>query len=149
MPTSPAMPSTIRIRMLTPASASMAIHTATKMMVLPKFFFFQAEDGIRDHCVTGVQTCALQIFRSGGGAHAPDGAGVEARRRAGRMGARRSRAGAVGGRGAGRYGVAPRIPEERLRRPPPAPMRDYSFRRAWADVSPRVQNNLSLSSAPC
>ena len=22
-------------------------------------FFFQAEDGIRDHCVTGVQTCAL------------------------------------------------------------------------------------------
>src|SRR5260221_10981291 len=26
------------------------------------FFFFQAEDGIRDHCVTGVQTCALPIF---------------------------------------------------------------------------------------
>src|SRR5438034_10640755 len=25
-------------------------------------FFFQAEDGIRDHCVTGVQTCALPIF---------------------------------------------------------------------------------------
>src|SRR5260221_8887961 len=25
------------------------------------FFFFQAEDGIRDHCVTGVQTCALLI----------------------------------------------------------------------------------------
>src|SRR5947207_14253252 len=23
-------------------------------------FFFQAEDGIRDHCVTGVQTCALR-----------------------------------------------------------------------------------------
>src|SRR5260221_457408 len=23
------------------------------------FFFFQAEDGIRDHCVTGVQTCAF------------------------------------------------------------------------------------------
>src|SRR5438132_5050099 len=28
------------------------------------FFFFQAEDGIRDHCVTGVQTCALPIFSS-------------------------------------------------------------------------------------
>src|SRR5437588_2923017 len=28
------------------------------------FFFFQAEDGIRDHCVTGVQTCALPIFES-------------------------------------------------------------------------------------
>src|SRR5438034_10640126 len=25
------------------------------------FFFFQAEDGIRDHCVTGIQTCALPI----------------------------------------------------------------------------------------
>src|SRR5438034_4895372 len=28
------------------------------------FFFFQAEDGIRDHCVTGVQTCALPIYQS-------------------------------------------------------------------------------------
>ena len=27
------------------------------------FFFFQAEDGIRDRLVTGVQTCALPIFR--------------------------------------------------------------------------------------
>src|SRR5476649_2778540 len=26
-----------------------------------KIFFFQAEDGIRAHCVTGVQTCALPI----------------------------------------------------------------------------------------
>src|SRR5690348_17630634 len=26
------------------------------------FFFFQAEDGIRDGRVTGVQTCALPIF---------------------------------------------------------------------------------------
>src|SRR2546426_10786918 len=28
------------------------------------FFFFQAEDGIRDYKVTGVQTCALPISRS-------------------------------------------------------------------------------------
>src|SRR5260221_8554064 len=28
-------------------------------------FFFQAEDGIRDHCVTGVQTCALPILPNG------------------------------------------------------------------------------------
>src|SRR2546426_859797 len=28
------------------------------------FFFFQAEDGIRDYKVTGVQTCALPIFDS-------------------------------------------------------------------------------------
>ena len=27
------------------------------------FFFFQAEDGIRDSPVTGVQTCALPIFQ--------------------------------------------------------------------------------------
>src|SRR5258708_4403387 len=30
-------------------------------------FFFQAEDGIRDDLVTGVQTCALPISGSGGG----------------------------------------------------------------------------------
>src|SRR3989441_1464384 len=27
-----------------------------------RFFFFQAEDGIRDKLVTGVQTCALPIY---------------------------------------------------------------------------------------
>src|SRR5256885_9846829 len=32
-----------------------------------EFFFFQAEDGIRDYKVTGVQTCALPIF----GGHDP------------------------------------------------------------------------------
>ena len=35
--------------------------------VLVVFFFFQAEDGIRDHCVTGVQTCALPISFRGSG----------------------------------------------------------------------------------
>src|SRR5207237_1885985 len=30
------------------------------------FFFFQAEDGIRDSSVTGVQTCALPISRPHG-----------------------------------------------------------------------------------
>src|SRR2546430_1575803 len=29
------------------------------------FFFFQAEDGIRDLTVTGVQTCALPIYQAG------------------------------------------------------------------------------------
>src|SRR5437588_1150111 len=28
---------------------------------MPISFFFQADDGIRGHCVTGVQTCALPI----------------------------------------------------------------------------------------
>src|SRR2546427_12827346 len=46
------------------------------------FFFFQAEDGIRDLTVTGVQTCALPISSSGrrardardhGAAHLGDG----------------------------------------------------------------------------
>src|SRR5215204_7019101 len=36
-------------------------------MLIFFFFFFQAEDGIRDHCVTGVQTCALPIFLEGDG----------------------------------------------------------------------------------
>src|SRR5256885_2858174 len=40
------------------------------------FFFFQAEDGIRDYKVTGVQTCALPICHSPGGP-------AEAARRAG------------------------------------------------------------------
>ena len=30
------------------------------------FFFFQAEDGIRDDLVTGVQTCALPICAKNG-----------------------------------------------------------------------------------
>ena len=30
------------------------------------FFFFQAEDGIRDRLVTGVQTCALPISANSG-----------------------------------------------------------------------------------
>src|SRR2546421_4761523 len=33
------------------------------MDVIVFFFFFQAEDGIRDLIVTGVQTCALPIFK--------------------------------------------------------------------------------------
>src|SRR3712207_8441269 len=32
-------------------------------MLLYFFFFFQAEDGIRDIGVTGVQTCALPIYK--------------------------------------------------------------------------------------
>src|SRR5205807_5552481 len=30
--------------------------------MISQYFFFQAEDGIRDYKVTGVQTCALPIF---------------------------------------------------------------------------------------
>src|SRR6266705_6353364 len=34
------------------------------IIVLMCFFFFQAEDGVRDRTVTGVQTCALPISPS-------------------------------------------------------------------------------------
>src|SRR4030066_664479 len=35
------------------------------------FFFFQAEDGIRDSSVTGVQTCALPIWLFSSVSHQP------------------------------------------------------------------------------
>src|SRR5204862_5815879 len=35
--------------------------SASRSSDFPRFFFFQAEDGIRDLYVTGVQTCALPI----------------------------------------------------------------------------------------
>src|SRR5216683_2797854 len=38
-----------------------------KMVTSLVFFFFQAEDGIRDLIVTGVQTCALPICAARGG----------------------------------------------------------------------------------
>src|SRR5438093_12133267 len=40
-------------------------------------FFFQAEDGIRDWSVTGVQTCALPICQHGALASAPSAAGPQ------------------------------------------------------------------------
>src|SRR5438034_5632277 len=51
------------------ARAPSRMRSAIRMMKVAIFsildiFFFQAEDGIRDHCVTGVQTCALPICRS-------------------------------------------------------------------------------------
>src|SRR5258706_14838186 len=36
----------------------------TSYFLISSFFFFQAEDGIRDWSVTGVQTCALPISLS-------------------------------------------------------------------------------------
>src|SRR5256886_2198707 len=67
---------------------------------------FQAEDGIRDLTVTGVQTCALPIWREG---HEPDPRRSRSRRRPRREGGRRRerRRGRRGGRGA----VQARLPE--------------------------------------
>src|SRR5215813_14937418 len=41
----------------------MAFFVQILLVIIFVFFFFQAEDGIRDADVTGVQTCALPICR--------------------------------------------------------------------------------------
>src|SRR5256885_7429810 len=43
-------------------SAILIASVCTSSAIIYIFFFFQAEDGIRDYKVTGVQTCALPIF---------------------------------------------------------------------------------------
>src|SRR2546429_4079547 len=40
----------------------MSTKKVRKVTCIRFFFFFQAEDGIRDVAVTGVQTCALPIY---------------------------------------------------------------------------------------
>src|SRR5207248_7072600 len=54
------------------------------VLFLVCFFFFQAEDGIRDRTVTGVQTCALPIFWPGGAGFRPRGASTRPSRPLGR-----------------------------------------------------------------
>src|SRR5581483_12251998 len=43
--------------------AAQCYHTSRIYRISPFSFFFQAEDGIRDIGVTGVQTCALPILQ--------------------------------------------------------------------------------------
>src|SRR2546430_6395699 len=55
---------TSRARLCCPANAHNYPRCRLDSAMLPvlyRFFFFQAEDGIRDLTVTGVQTCALPI----------------------------------------------------------------------------------------
>src|SRR5258708_25028733 len=42
------------------SSSTLTLNNTISLILRP-FFFFQAEDGIRDDLVTGVQTCALPI----------------------------------------------------------------------------------------
>src|SRR2546426_5215873 len=50
----------------------LAAEATSHRQLREEFFFFQAEDGIRDYKVTGVQTCALPISdRDSAGARAP------------------------------------------------------------------------------
>src|SRR2546425_8215474 len=83
------------------------------------FFFFQAEDGIRDKLVTGVQTCALPISRVAAAV------GLRGRwddTRPGDFPARRGRAGVFPGCGQGERGsdrtwaLSEREPRAELRR---------------------------------
>src|SRR5256884_3645124 len=74
------------------------------------FFFFQAEDGIRDVAVTGVQTCALPIW--GGGRRA---AAHERAARRPRPGAARRRHAPVRRTPGPRLGAAPRVRARRRR----------------------------------
>src|SRR5207248_6595422 len=45
------------------STVSMQMKRFRFLLTVSFFFFFQAEDGIRDRTVTGVQTCALPISR--------------------------------------------------------------------------------------
>src|SRR5256885_4955517 len=47
--------------------------TGPRLTLMSLIFFFQAEDGIRDYKVTGVQTCALPISTTAGCATATGG----------------------------------------------------------------------------
>src|SRR5476649_2507820 len=62
--------------------AIIAATAAPRVMEGRIYCFFQAEDGIRGHCVTGVQTCALPIW--GARAQSEGHLALAAARRAGR-----------------------------------------------------------------
>src|SRR5258708_15281445 len=94
------------------------------------FFFLQAEDGIRDDLVTGVQTCALPIFRD------TRSSSICAARGAYRRRPRISdpRATAAGSAAPGQPAGAPgrRVGAQALRRavPPCAPLVRWALRRS-------------------
>src|SRR5256885_984949 len=45
------------------SALTLAFSTAQRLRKIRACFFFQAEDGIRDYKVTGVQTCVLPILK--------------------------------------------------------------------------------------
>src|SRR3989442_2491159 len=45
-------------------ASALAARVVRRVAAVAFLFFFQAEDGIRDADVTGVQTCALPIYRT-------------------------------------------------------------------------------------
>src|SRR5947207_6102080 len=79
-----------------PSTAVLVLLSKSGVGVLVSFFL-QAEDGIRDHCVTGVQTCALPICVRRHLAYERRGLGVCYRRDGGTV----RPAGGAAGRGEG------------------------------------------------
>src|SRR5256885_16833217 len=69
-----------------------------------RFFFFQAEDGIRDYKVTGVQTCALPIYSRKRGQRTPVAASSTPRARGSNPVATRGNGTGIEG---GRAGLGP------------------------------------------
>src|SRR2546427_343411 len=63
----PACPSSKAGEEITDSPSVVLNLTIMTCRAAPAIFFFQAEDGIRDLTVTGVQTCALPIYRRGEG----------------------------------------------------------------------------------
>src|SRR3989449_7404550 len=98
----------IRLRALTKAFTRYSSRDVCYSCDLLLFFFFQAEDGIRDVAVTGVQTCALPIYRRRS-ARCADLA------RADEEGAFRVPPGGRGARGAGRGGHGRAVPPQHHR----------------------------------
>src|SRR5207245_5941535 len=100
------------------------------------FFFFQAEDGIRDATVTGVQTCALPIYRLSRQLPALHGArahqlSAPARRRPARP-VRGGREGSAGLRVRGALDDA-RVPQARAYRSEERRVGKECSSRWWAD----------------
>src|SRR2546427_1851584 len=79
-------------------------------------FFFQAEDGIRDLTVTGVQTCALPIWGVPAVEDRRRGCGASRPYRRGAAGVRADRAGARAPHREGETGF-PEAPDRRADRP--------------------------------
>src|SRR5438034_7856151 len=112
------------------------------------FFFFQAEDGIRDHCVTGVQTCALPICHAVPAGASPDGTPRGPRRGRARDGAP-SASGPAPGTGSpagGGRSCAGRAPGRR-RVPRPAQQRAASWAQTADPAAVRSPGEAALQVA--
>src|SRR2546422_9367128 len=99
---------------------------------MSSIFFFQAEDGIRDVAVTGVQTCALPICAARGGCPRQGGAAFPRRRDRHLRGCLRARPSRLvrGWTKARRRSAAPHLPDLHRARFMRAPDRGF-FRPAW------------------